>query len=996
MPDTRLFTDAETVTPRLFGLPPGADFPRLLIEGLRARLAGQPPEAMARVTLFVNTDRMRRRIVEMMTASGAGFLPRLRLVTDLSVEAAMAGLPPAVPPLRRRLQIAQLMRGLLAVDPTLAPRSAAFDLADSLSNLIDEMQGEGVTPEQVMALDVSQHSDHWKRTQAILKIVIPLFSDNAEPDAQMRLRRTVNWLAEIWAVAPPADPVLIAGSTGSRGTTAALMGLVARLPQGGIILPGYDASTPPAVWRRLDDTLTAEDHPQYRFHRLVQNLGIDHGAIRPWVGGDTAPDPARNRLMSLALRPAPITDQWRHEGPSLGDLPGATKGLTLIEANTPRQEALALALILREAAENNQRAALISADRGLTRMVTAALDRWGIRPDDSAGRPLGLSPPGRLLRHLADMIGKRLTGKDLMILLKHPLANTGSDSRGDHLRHVRDLELHLRRHGPAFPDAPFLTHWAATQKDTDKVAAWCAWVARILTALGAESSTPDPRPLADHIARHLALAEDLAGGPNPLEVSQLWQKEAGEQAHALMADLAAEAEHGGRLTDAEYRNLFESLIARGEVREDVQADPRIMIWGTIEARVQGADLVLLAGLNDGVWPKLPPPDPWLNRQMRLAAGLLLPERRIGLSAHDFQQAVAAPRVILSRAARDAEAQTVPSRWINRLTNLISGLPDQNGPKALAEMRARGRVWLDRARLIEAPPTNLAPARRPAPRPPVHLRPDHLSVTSIQKLIRDPYAVYARHILRLRPLDPITHAPDPRLRGTTLHLILEAYVRERVQNAEAGETPAEARARFTRVAAEVLAAEVPWADIRALWQARLGRATDFFLEEDQRHDGVPVVLETRGRAVLPDLGFTLTANPDRIDLLPDGRAHVIDYKTGKPPTRDEQRHFDKQLLLEAAMVERGAFAELGPVETAMATYVGLGSSPKCEVVDVSPATLEAVWSELQSLIKLYRHPGQGYAARRAPKKKNDVGDYDHLARFGEWGMGDRPEPEDVGQ
>lgn len=993
MTNTALFQGAEAPGPRVFGLPPGADFPRLLVRGLHDRLSGQPPEAMARITLFVNTERMRRRITWVMTRDGAGFLPRLRLVTDLTTEAALAGLPPAVPPLRRRLEIAQLVRRLLKVQPDLAPESAAFDLADSLATLIDEMQGEGVPPETVMGLDVSHHSAHWQRTQQILAIIVPLFADATAPDTQMRLRMAVTVLEALWVKDPPPDPVIIAGSTGSRGTTAQLMQAVAALPQGAIILPGYDTDLPDHIWQSLDNALTAEDHPQYRFHKLRQALKIAPEDVRPWVDA-LPPDPARNRLISLALRPAPVTDQWLTEGAGLGDLLTATNGMTLIEAPSRRQEALALALILREAAEDqNLRVALITPDRGLTRMVTAALDRWGIRPDDSAGRPLGLTPPGRLLRHVVELAGIRITAQDLLTLLKHPLTASGSD-RGNHLRLTRELELHLRRHGPAFPTAANLLAWGRARKDAETAEPWCSWLAGVLERFAGMGDAASARALGEHLALHVALTDEVTRGADGQGTATFWEKEAGLAAAAMVAELAAEAEHGGTLTLTEYRNLFTALIARGEVREDVEVHPQIMIWGTLEARVQGADLVLLAGLNEGVWPAMPPADPWLNRQMRLTAGLLLPERRIGLSAHDFQQAIGAPRVILSRAQRDVEAQTVPSRWLNRLTNLLDGLPEVKGKAALAAMRERGQGWLQMAGQLEAPVQQVPSASRPSPRPPVAARPAKLSVTNISRLIRDPYAIYARHILRLYPLDPLAQMPDARLRGSVLHRILETYVRARLDDGLTTRPRAHAKARLMAIARDVLADEVPWPDARALWLARLARAADFFLDHDTMHGGIPVIIETDGKCRLDPLPFTLTAKPDRIDILPDGRAHVIDYKTGKPPSADAQKHFDKQLLIEAAMIRLGAFAELGPIEPARATYIGLGSSPAIEEPVIDDLALDTLWADLQKLIGRYMQPGQGYTARRAPAKADEAGDYDHLARFGEWGMGDAPVAEDL--
>jgi ATP-dependent helicase/nuclease subunit B len=426
------------------------------------------------------------------------------------------------------------------------------------------------------------------------------------------------------------------------------------------------------------------------------------------------------------------------------------------------------------------------------------------------------------------------------------------------------------------------------------------------------------------------------------------------------------------------------------VREAVQAHPLISILGPREARECRAQLVILGGLNDGSWPQLPPPDPWLNRQMRQKAGLLLPERQIGLSAHDYQQAIAAPEVVLTRAVRDAEAETVPSRWINRLLNLMSGLPDRRGPEALALMRARGRVWLEMARALDTPPQMVAPARRPAPRPPVALRPTELPVTAIKTLIRDPYAIYARTILRLRPLDPLRQTPDALARGSVLHVILERFIRER-----APETMPEARARLLAVADAVLAEQAPWPAARALWRARLDRAAGAFLAREAASEGTPVIIEEKGGVSLPSLGFRLTAKPDRIDALPDGRLHILDYKTGTPPTQKQQKAFDKQLLLEAAMAERGAFEALGPREVARITYVGLNASAKVESTEITAELLQTVWEDLHRLIARYQTRAQGYPSRRAVFDARFPGDYDHLARYGEWEMTDTPSPEDVG-
>jgi len=440
---------------RVFGIAPGCDFPQALIDGLRARLAGQPPTAMGRVDLIVNTERMTRRLRQIFDAGPATLVPRIRLVTQLDTLVPGITLPPATTPLRRRLELTKLVSALLDQFPNLAPRASLYALSDSLADLIDEMQGEGVTVEDIETLDVSTASEHWDRTKQFLSIVHTyLAQTESAPDTQARQR--------------------------ARGTTALLMQAVARLPQGAVVLPGFDFDMPTAVWSELDQALLSEDHPQYRFRALMKALELPRAGIAPWHEAP-APSPARNRLVSLSLRPAPVTHAWLTEGPDLRDLQGATQGLTLVEAPSPRAEALAIALRLRQAAEDGQKAALITPDRMLTRQVAAALDRWRILPDDSAGTPLQLSPPGRFLRHVAGLLVHRLDAEVLLTLLKHPLTHS-AEGRNDHQLNTQRFELALRREGLPYPDAAGIQRVgdraARKLQDPAPFLAWVAWVAR--------------------------------------------------------------------------------------------------------------------------------------------------------------------------------------------------------------------------------------------------------------------------------------------------------------------------------------------------------------------------------------------------------------------------------------------------------------------------------------------------------------------------------------
>ncbi|MDO5705495.1 MAG: double-strand break repair protein AddB, partial [Paracoccus sp. (in: a-proteobacteria)] len=647
----------------VFGLPCGVDFAAGFLRGYDARTRHLPPEQQARISIWVNSARTLTALRLAFAAGPARLLPRMRLVTDLG-----AGDGPVAPPLARRMELARLVAGLIEARPELGHGQSIPKLAESLSALMTEMQREGCAADALNRIEAGDHARHWQNALEFLRIAARFHLSAPEQDRAARQRAAAERLGADWAAGRnlPDAPVIVAGSTGSHGGTRAFMQAVARLPMGAVVLPGYDFDQPDAIWDGLDAP-GAEDHPQARFAAL---LGA---GVRPW---DTAPppDPARNRLVSLALRPAPVTDQWIADGPGLGDLRPATAELTLIEADQPGAEAAAIAALIRAELEQNRRVTLIAADRGLTRRVAAALDRWHIIPDDSAGRPLPLSPPGLLLRMLADLPGQTITADRLIAILKHPLVATGSPilPRNEALLLIRELELHLRRHGPAFPDAAALRNWGDRRAETR--GDFADWLADLLDGpLAALADDRDARPVSDRLADLTALAQAFAAGPaGDVAQSRLWQEQPGALTRAVLADLAAHAAHAPPMRARDFADLLHGEMQALALRGDVEADPRVRIRGPREARTESHGTVILAGLNEGGWPQPVSPDPWLSRPMRLTVGLTLPERQIGLSAHDFQQGIAADRVILTRARRDADAETIPSRWLNRLLNLMNG------------------------------------------------------------------------------------------------------------------------------------------------------------------------------------------------------------------------------------------------------------------------------------------------------------------------------------
>lgn len=976
-----------TRIPRLFGTPLGVDFPKALVDGLLVR-TNHRPDLLARVELFVNTSRMQNRVRTLFDGR-TGFLPRIRLITDLAHDPAFHDLPQPVSPLRRRLELRQLVVALIEQQPDLAPHAAAFDLADSLADLMDEMHSEGVPPANLQTLDVGDMSDHWARSLRFLSLIEQYFDHDSReaPDVETRQRQVIEHTVRVWSETPPEHPVIIAGSTGSRGATAILMEAASRLPQGAVIVPGFDDDLPAQTWTDLQEAFSAEDHPQYRFARLMKQLGVTSQDVPPWTSA-TPPSPARNRLVSLALCPAPVTDRWQMEGKALKHINKATENLTLIETRTPREEATAIALVLRKSVEDGIPVALITPDRSLTRQVSAALDRWRIEPDDSAGRPLALSAPGRFLRQTAQLLGENATPERLLALLKHPLTHSTKGTRGDHLRWTRDLELQVLRGRYAPLAATDIHQWAEGYKDEPARQIWAHWVARVFL----QTQHSDDEALETFLDTHITISEQIARGTDTEGSGALWDKAAGQKAQQMVSDLAENAQYGGCLSAHAYDHLFSSLMNKEQVRDPITPHPGVMFWGTLEARVQGADRVILAGLNDGTWPELPGPDPWLNRKMRQDAGLLLPERRVGLSAHDFQQALATKEVFITRSTRDDDSETIPSRWLNRLCNLMGGM-SAAGATALDNMRKRGKAWTDLAARLDAPAVRVPPAPRPSPAPPLSARPNQLSATGVTRLIRDPYAVYAQKVLHLKPLDPLRLRPDALIRGTVLHLIFERYVQ--THNGSDDHTSEEAR--LLDIAQDVLRDHVPWPATRILWLARIHRIAAWFVaaEATRQSQSDNIANEIWGQVTFDTLGFTLGAKADRIDRLKDGSLAIYDYKSGEPPTEKMQKNYDKQLLLEAVIAQLGGFRDICERSVSMVSYIGL--SPQKEILtDLGQAEIAAIQAEFLALIRAYQAADQGFTSRRAVHKQRFDGDYDHLARFGEWDESTTPETIRVGQ
>ena len=888
------------MTPRVFSIPPHRAFADALAAGLLA-LHGKEKTGLARGIVLVPNQRAARAIQDAFVrrAGGGLLLPRLIPIGDPELDERLHGalepidadssIPPAIDPVERLMLLARLVQQQRDVD---APE--ALRLAGDLARTLDQLLVEEIEPSRLasFASELPELSIHWQRSLDQLRLVLDqwpaILRSRGAIDLADRRNRLLNALARRWRDRTPASFVCAAGINLTAPTIANLLAAVARMESGMVVLPGLDLHLPEDQWQALGtqqaDNETGrrrqpiETHPQFHLKLLLDRMSVARGEVTLWRWGGARDSAAvRSRAIAHAMAPALFTDLWQ----TLPARERRLSGIRALELSNPAEEAQAIALALREALEEpGKTAALVTPDRDLARRVSAHLGRWAIEADDSAGRPLSQTVPGTLILALAAAAAERFAPVPLLALLKHPLVMAGEE-RLAWLDGVRLLDLSLR--GPRPPaglDGIALHLSDRSGRDARIRAQAATWWSKASSLL---------RPIEkafEQGAELYALMASLREACFSLAGDAMWSGPAGKAASLWFEAQESAAHQGPRLSnEAGLPDLLEQLMAGQAVRPPYGQHPRIFIWGLIEARLQQADLMILSGLNEGSWPALPAPDPWLAPRLRADLGLPSLERRIGLSAHDFACALGARQVLVTRARRDSRAEAVASRFWLRLEALTGGL--SRAPQI--------RRW---AREIDRPDGPPRPASRPAPVPPVDERPANISVTDVDRLKADPFAFYARKLLKLGTLDPVDADPSPAWRGTAVHAVLESWMKEDDCD------PAKLRPR----AEALLAGSSAHPLMRALWQPRLIEAIDFIAAEVERNRLAgrrPLKAEAWGEAEIA--GVTLGGKADRIDRLEDGRLAIVDYKTGSPPSaRAVADGYSLQLGLLGLIAERGGF------------------------------------------------------------------------------------------
>lgn len=1020
-----------------------------LVAGFDARAN---PELLADATLYLPTrraGRLAREVFLDVLQTDAVVLPRIVALGNVDEDelefsdaaqlggTAAATLPPKLDDLDRRLTLARLVSAWAKLQPdslVVGGPASTLALAGDLARLMDDMVTRGVGWNALDGIVPDELDIYWQHTLKFLKIAKETWPDHLAAIGRIEpaARRDLLIAAEISRLTvQPKGPVIAAGSTGSMPATARLLHAIATLPQGAVVLPGLDIDLDDAAWEAIGDVANPDDpamppptwsHPQFALHHLLSRVfRID----RRDVISLAAPSPyGREVLASEAMRPASVSADWHTqlEKPEIvKKIAAGMTNLAVVEAANPEMEALAIAVAMREARERGQTAALVTPDRALARRVTASLNRWNLEFDDSGGDSLMDTPAGIFARLIAQTAAEDLAPPALLALLKHPLFRLGKP-QDFWTTAIFDLELALLRGTRPAPGTNGLARDFARFRDElgklnrratsaihrseprarlDEVALDA--VQALIDALSAslkpleDLQRGNSHDFIDCALRHSRVVESLscddAGqifafeGPDGNALSKAFD-DLFQSTGAPERDDTPLPPSGLVLALSDYPDVFQTAFGDRIVRRPQAASAQLRIYGPLEARLTENDRVILGGLIESVWPPAPRTDPWLSRPMRHQLGLDLPERRIGLSAHDFAQLLGAKDVILSRAAKVGGAPAVASRFLHRL-EAVAGKDLWSKAKERGENYTRWADELDR-------PAVVTPALQPMPKPALALRPTKMSVTEIEDWLRDPYTIYAKRILGLVPLDPVDMPLTAADRGSAIHDTLGEFT---TQYATA--LPADPAQELRKVGATYFAPLMDRPEARALWWPRFLRIASWFAgwEQDRRSGIIAIDAEISGHLDIPlDNGrsFRLTARADRIEHRSDRTFALLDYKTGNPPS-DKQVYLglSPQLTLEAAILRSGGFknipekasvSELVYVKLSGNNPAGLERVVKLKNNDQPQSPDEAAdetLRELTDLVRRYDNEEQAYRSVVLTMWANRYGTYDDLARIKEW-------------
>lgn len=833
-------------------------------------------------------------------------------------------------------------------------------LARELSSLVDSVNNENLDFSNLEKLVPEEYASHWQNILCFLKIITEFYPQILKERNLIDVSQHEQYLLEeqvsYWQKNPPQEQIIIAGTTATFPAMKKLVKLISSLPNGELWLSGLDKHLDDDSWQKID-----EQHPQFELKELLDYLEVSRFEIKDIV---EPLQPEREKFLSEVLRPASSSEKWRDIS-SQNITEDAIKNFHMISCRDSREEALTIASIMRQNLETPEKTtALITTDRNLARRVSDELLRWEIKADDSAGIPLLQTPQGIFLRLIATVCQENYPPIALLSLYKHPLCCCGKNA-GYIKQQIRLFEKEcLRKRTFTQNEEP---DFIKEQKE-------------ILSPLTDLLAQPEAN-FKLILKTHLEIAEKLASQENISGDKILWSTDSGETAAEFFAELLESADTLKNIPQGQYVDFFESLLTGTMVRDKYGSHPRLRILGAIEARLCSFDCIIIGGLNEGTMPESASSNAWLSRPMEKDFGLPLPEKSIGVLAHDFYELSCKQEVYLTRAEKVQSAPTIKSRWWLRLETVIEALGFDFSKLSFSPFKNWIRSFDET--------DNISPISAPEPTPPLESRPRELWASDIEKLLLDPYSIFASKILKLRKLNDLNLSPDAIDLGIIVHSLLEKFYTSYPHN-----FPDNASNILLEMAEKSFEENNIPPETIAFWQPRILKIIKWITSvEKTYHDDIKQTLcEKAGKITLqaPNGDFTIGAKADRIDITQDNKINIIDYKTGRAHSvKEVQKGFAPQLPIEGIIAQELGFDKELPSEVKALSYWKLGEKTISIEKDVD-SVLENNFHKIKELINHFDNPNSAYIAKPNYKHGSFKSDYTHLSRIDEWGINDDDE------
>ncbi len=891
------------------------------------------------------------------------------------------GLPPSISAIERNLILSYIIKKHTPSMPNISEEQA-YSLAVDLAHLMDTVEMEELSFTNLKDIVPEEYSEHWQETLNFLKVITEeypklLKSINLLNPIDRKIK-LIKKQVEFWKKYPPRGRVFAGGSTGSLVPIAYMLRFIANMDNGYLILPGLDKNISDADFKLLtsDYPTTNQNHPQYGLLKLIKSLGLKISDVPelPMFKKYDVADSARELLSSHIMLSSDMNDSWQNLPELDENILDDVSELTLKDE---AEEVFAIASLLRKTVDENKRALLITPDRKIAKSVASELKRWNIIVDDSAGTPASDTTTGNYIILILKMIYDNFSPYSLLAVLKHKYTHLGFDS--DTLkRAVFELENNVLR-GKNGIDT--LEKMLNISTDSPLANDLLLKVQSLTNEYSYLMGDTQKYSMYDLFVRHLKLVENfvLSDDVNINEIlwnSDLHSSLSTELKNLLssLKDISEQDTEIDKMTAPAYFIFISNYLLSLSLRPTKSAHPNIAIMNSIEARLMSADLYIMAGLNEDTFPSITSDDPWMSRPMKAKFKLPLPERKIGLSSHDFVEFFCKKNVVMTHAVKVNGLNTITSRWLTKL-DAIATLRGIKRKNTLGNMV---KSWLAS---FENETIGVR-CERPRPCPPVYARPKKLSATWIEKWYRDPYIIFANKILRLKKLDDINPEVGPAEFGTIIHNSLEEFKKRNMST-------------FAELVGLMFNNAVQYQDIPQIdfWYSKFREVAKWFVDyEASIKQSISISYQEEEGALSLTDDFTITAKADRIDITKDNRAYIYDYKTGTPPSITEvENGYAPQLPIEALILKNNGFANIKTnAKVVGVRYIKLTGSDNGKITEVCDSIDEVVDKAMDNLLKTinaFSLEATPYLSRPNPNKVGhaieNYSEYEHLARVSEW-------------